>query len=176
MRKKPFKHRSSRSSQAPVGAPLFKTVFRSILKWFEEDLPVTEFHGRGKFDTEVAGTREYQTALEALCGGRTTKPQKLVMQAVVSPVPREKTMRVEIEGKLVGHLKPGDAKFLQKQLSAVQEGPCALQISALIQGGRKKKNGETDDFTVSLCLPPKPEKKVREPEQETSHAGQSETA
>jgi|GEM_PF-5790673 len=166
MSKKTSKRRSPRSRSAPSQAPLLKTVLRGILKFFEEDLPVTEFTGAGKFDTEVAGVKNHQAALEAICGGRSLKPQKHMLRALVTPVPTEKTMRVEIERKVVGQLKPADAKFLQKQLDAAEVGPCALRVSALIQGGRRKKNGEEEDFTVALCLPPRPEKKVPVPKPE----------
>lgn len=160
MSKKKLKRRSPRARPAPSQAPLLKTVIRSFLKLFEEDLPVTEFQGPGKFDTEVKGVERHQAALEAICGGRTAKAQKHLLTALVTPMPRDNTMRVEIQRKVVGQLKPADAKFLQKQLSSVQtEGPCAVRVSALIQGGRRKKNGEEEAFTVALCLPPKPEKK-----------------
>lgn len=167
MSKKTLKRRSSRSRPAPAQPPLLKTVIRSFLRLFEEDLPVTEFQGPGKFDTEVAGVEHHQRALETICGGRTSKAQKHFLTALVTPVPREKTMRVEIQRKVVGKLKPADAKFLQKQLSSVHDEPCAVKVAALVQGGRRKKNGEEEDFTIALCLPPRPEKKPPVPEGES---------
>ena len=166
MTNKTIKRKSPRSRQTPHKAPLLKTVLRSILKLFEEDLPVTEFRGPGKFDTEVAGVRNHQAALESLCEGRSAKAQKCILPALVIPVPRENAMRVEIGRTVVGQLKPADAKRLEKLLSTAQVELCALKVSALIQGGRRKKNGEDEDFTVTLCLPPKPEKKVSKPDLE----------
>lgn len=172
MTNKTISRKSPRSRPTPPKAPLLKTVLRSILKFFEEDLPVTEFRGPGKFDTEVAGVKIHQTALETLCGGRSPKAQKCVLPALITPVPCEKIMRVEIARTIVGQLKPADAKWLQKQLSAVHEGDCALKVSALIQGGRKKKNGPDEDFTVMLCLPPRPPKKTPALDQASSPTSQ----
>lgn len=148
--------RSSRASAAPAGPPLLKAVIGKILRLFEEDLPVSEFRGPGKFDTEVAGVRDHQDALASICGGRFEKAHRHTTRALLTPDARAGSIRVEMRGKDVGHLKPADAKYLQKQLTAANVGPCALKVPALILGGRRKKNGEEEDFTVMLCLPPKP--------------------
>jgi hypothetical protein len=142
------------SSKSPAKAPILKTIIRGLLRFFEADLPVTEFHGTGKFSVQVAGVRQHQASLESICGARSAKSQKILTTATITPETREKSMRVEIEGKVVGQLKPADAKALEKQLAAAQMGPCALIVSALVQGGRRKKNGDLEDFTVALRLPP----------------------
>ena len=156
MRKKSTKPRSS-SASGTTNTPILKTVFRKLLRLFEEDLPVSEYRGNGKCDIDVLGVREHQAELEAICGGRFLKPHTHITRALLSPDTESKLMRVEIQGKRVGQLKPSDAKFLQKQLDAANVGPCAIKVPALILGGRRKKNGDEEDFTVKLCLPPRPQ-------------------
>lgn len=168
MSKKPVK-RSAKRFPKPAQPPLLHSMVRGFLKLFREDLPVTEFLGSGKCDVEVADVKHHQDALELICGGRTTKAHKLPATALITPSPRDARMAVEIQGKTVGQLKPADAKFLQKQLSKAELGLCALKVSAVIEGGRRKKNGEEEDFRVRLCLPPRPERKVV-PEAQSSAA------
>ncbi len=168
MSKKSTQRSRRRTSAPPPRPPLLQAVIRGFLRFLEPDLPVTEFSGPGKYDTEVKDVSHHQPALELICGGRTSKAQKIPTTATITPDARAACMRVQIEGKTVGQLKPADAKFLQKQLDKADLGPCAVRVSALILGGRRKKNGEAEDFVVRVNLPPKPQKKNAELSEEIS--------
>jgi len=163
MSKKPTKRSAPRSAakkaKTEAAAPLFGSLVRGILGLFKEDLPESEYRGSGRCETEVMGVSAFQPNLEAVCGGRSAQAAKYAVNARVVPDEEEGLTRVEIRGKRVGHLKPSDAKFLAKQLAKAGVGPCVLKVTAVILGGPRKKNGTDEDFTVKLCLPPRPEKK-----------------
>ena len=171
MPKKTKPRRSGHSAKKPpTRTPVLKTLFRGFLRLFAEELPVTELHSSGRPSTELVETKspEHQATLETLCGGRSTKSQKQFETAIITPEAKGEVWRVSIEGKSVGQLKPGDAKFLAKQLANADLGPCAVKVAALIEGGRSKRNGETENFTVKVTLPPKPQKKVAPPPEEAT--------
>jgi hypothetical protein len=162
MAKKPIKRSSARpkaKKPAASSPPLLGTLFRGLIGLFKEDLPESEYRGSGRCDTDVAGVATYQDNLETICGGRTTQAAKFAVNARVIPDAEAGLTHVEIRGRRVGHLKPSDAKFLAKQLEKAGVGPCVLKVTAVVLGGRRKKNGENEEFTVKLCLPPRPEKK-----------------
>lgn len=155
------KKSAPRRPSKPTAAPsLLKSVVRRLLGLFEEELPVTEYRGRGKFDTEVAGVKLFQAELEAICGGRTARAQKLPVSALLRPDRGGGATRVVVAGREVGQLKPKDARVLGRQLEAAELGDCALKVPGVILGGRLKRNGEREDFSVKLSLPPRPEKKA----------------
>lgn len=159
MPKSSSKRRSSKTA-APAPSALGRMVRRLIGGLFEPELPVTEYRGRGKCDTEVAGVKHFQADLEAICGGRTARSQKLPVTALLRPDAEGESMRVFVQGREVGQLKPKDVRFLGKQLDQADLEPCALKVPALIVGGKLKRGGETEDFGVRVCLPPRPEKKA----------------
>ncbi len=160
MAKKPAKRRSSAAADKNSRPPFLKTVMKRLFRLFEEDLPVTTYE-KGKPDVDVLETRHHQGALETLCDGRSTRAARVPTVALLVPNPKTTVVRVEIGGRSVGTLKPADGKRLEKQLNRAGVWPCALRVAALIQGGRRKKNGEEEDFTVKVALPPKPEKKTK---------------
>jgi hypothetical protein len=173
----PKKTKPRRSAKKPLAkTPVLKTLFRGFLRLFAEELPVTELHTSGKPSAELAEVKapEHQAALETLCGGRSTKAQKQFATAIITPEAKGEVWRVTLEGKSVGQLKPADAKFLSKQLAKAEVGPCAVKVAALIEGGRRKKNGETEVFTVKVFLPPKPQKKVALAPDSDSHETEDE--
>jgi hypothetical protein len=163
MSKKPKPRRSAKSREAPQKPPLLKSVVSRFMRLFEEELPVTEYHGNGKCQCEVDQVGLHQAALEAICGGRTSQKQKVPAVALLSPEKTGDAVRVSISGRTIGRLKKADAKLLQRQLAKAGMWPCSIKVAALIVGGRKKKNGATEDFTVGLCLPPKPTKPAKPP-------------
>lgn len=163
MPKKSAKRASPRSPKAktkqPLSPPLLGSLFRGLVGLFREDLPESEYRGSGRCETEVVGTADYQANLEDIAGGRSAQPAKLAVNARVLPDLNLGVTHVLMRGKRVGYLKPADAKFLAKQLEKAGVWPCSLKVTAVILGGRVKKNGTYDNFSVKLCLPPKPEKK-----------------
>jgi hypothetical protein len=160
MAKKSAKRRSSPAADKHSRPPFLKTVMKRLFRLFEEDLPVTTYD-KGKPEVEVQETRHHQAALETLCDGRTSRAARVPTVALLVPNPKTTVVRVEIGGRMVGTLKPADGKRLEKQLTKAGVWPCALRVAALIQGGRRKKNGEEEEFTVKVALPPKPEKKPK---------------
>jgi hypothetical protein len=150
---------STKKNKNVPGRPLLGSVMRRFFGFFTDDLPVSEYRGEHKPNTEVAEVKHFQPVIEDICGGRAPKSVKIPCTALLRPGATETQRTVEISGREVGSLKPADAKYLHRLLSKADIGPCSLKVNALIEGGKRKKNGDTEDFTIKLALPPRPAKK-----------------
>ena len=160
MPKKSPKKKASKAAAKTARPPLLRGVLRRLFGLLREDLPATDYL-EGKPDTPVVEVEQFQAALAALCGGRTAKAQKVATTALLRPHQSGEAADVLIDGKLVGALKPADAKRLTKQLEKAGVWPCALRVNALILGGRRKRTGEEEPFAVLVSLPPRPKKPKR---------------
>lgn len=164
--------RKAKAVKETPRAPLLRGWVDRFKRLFAEDLPVTDYEGTGKFDSQVEKTKLHQVALEKICGGRTAKKTKLNTIALITPDAESGECRVSIGGEMVGLLKKAEGKFLLKKLSEAAVGPCAVRVQAQIRDGRWKKKGPHEDYTVFVCLPkppPKPAPQVasaRDPEAE----------
>jgi hypothetical protein len=110
-----------------------------------------------KFELDVAGTEQYQAALEAIGGARVPKgisrfeTAQLILNNKNPLDPN--FVCVEIRGKQVGSLHPEDAIRYRHQL-IVKGTPNAIgQCQAVIRGGWISSDGRKGDYEVWLDLP-----------------------
>jgi hypothetical protein len=110
-----------------------------------------------KFELEVVDTERFQSALQALGGSRAPRgisrfeTAQLILE---NKNPRDpNAVYVEIRGKQVGFLRPGDAIRYRHQL-IVKGTPNAIgQCQAVIKGGWISADGREGDYEVWLDLP-----------------------
>jgi hypothetical protein len=108
--------------------------------------------GTGKFQNEIVDDEHYQAALEAICGPG--KPQGVKCYETASLKLEDKNaVRVEIDGKLVGYLRPETASFFRQQLIARGLPRGVGQCAALIRGGSVASDGSKGPYKVLLDLP-----------------------
>jgi len=112
---------------------------------------VTVKPGSGTFSVEVVGESYYQQNLEAICGKRTAKGEhKLVTATLIlddSNPHDNQAVRVEIEGKIVGHL----SREMARKYRASRPEKMA-QCGANIRGGWRRKGNDLGDYGVWLDL------------------------
>jgi hypothetical protein len=113
--------------------------------------------GQFKYDIEVTGEKNYQAALETICGPRVpTGIQRYetawLIQEDQDPQSKNK-VRVEIRGRTVGYLNPGSAIKYRRHLESQGTPEADGQCQALIQGGWVSSDGRKGLYSVSLDLP-----------------------
>ena len=115
--------------------------------------------GPGEYNLKAVGTSKYQSALDEICGGKTDEGQERKVRAVLfheDDNPHDKNaVRVDIEGRTVGHLSRSDARNYRKQLSALGHPSITAACSAMIVGGWDRGHGDAGDYGVRLDLPTK---------------------
>ena len=103
-------------------------------------------------DFKVVGTSHYQKALERLAGGRSSKSADVEVMAALLPEddnPHDpKAVRVEIEGRAVGHLDRDSARAFRRLL--LKRGEQGILCPARIVGGWDKGGGDRGHFGVRL--------------------------
>ena len=113
-----------------------------------------------KFELEVVETDQYQSALEALGGGRVPRGVSRFETAQLildNKNPRDpNSVYVEIRGKKVGSLHPEDAIRYRQQLFAKGTPDAFGQCQAVIRGGWISSDGRKGDYEVWLDLPWRP--------------------
>lgn len=135
---------------------LFASLFSSMpgnKTWKE----VVVLVGNFGFDVGVTGEKNFQAALEAICGPRVPsgawrQETALLVQEDRDPHHKNR-VRVEIRGRQVGYLRPETAvqyrKYLESRGTARANGQC----QALIQGGWVSSDGRKGLYQVKLDLP-----------------------
>lgn len=115
------------------------------------------YAGGGKFRVHVSGESHYQEALDEICGGRCYDGvQREVRAALVledDNVADHSAVRIEIEGRTVGHLSRDDAPGYRDQLAKIGRPGLRLTCRALITGGWDRGDGDAGMFGVRLDLP-----------------------
>lgn len=100
----------------------------------ENRRPVAKLGGTGRFDLEVVGESHYQPALRAIAGRGEVRHQCTAHLVMDDDNPYDaKAVRVDIEGKPVGHLSRDDARAYRRQLR--KHGDLVGRCDALICGG-----------------------------------------
>lgn len=112
--------------------------------------------GPGAFTVDVVGESHYQENLEKICGGRTRESQDLKVRATLIPEsdnPYDKNaVRVDIQGKTVGHLSREAAGEYRRDLRAAGFQNAPATCWANVRGGWKRGQDE-GHFGVKLDLP-----------------------
>jgi hypothetical protein len=105
------------------------------------------------FDFEVVGESFYQNALTAI-SSRT--PERSLVIASIIPDGANKhdnlAVRIDIDGRTVGHLSREDARSFRRRLGAKKLTGQITTCDAEIRGGGARKNGEKLSFGVFLRL------------------------
>ena len=108
--------------------------------------------GTAKFQNEIVDDEHFQAVLEAICGPG--KPQGVKCYETASLKLEDKNaVRVEIDGKPVGYLRPETASFFRQQLIARGLPRGVGQCAALIRGGSVASDGSKGPYKVLLDLP-----------------------
>ena len=113
--------------------------------------------GTGKFQNEIVDDQHYQTVLEAICGPGKLQGVKCYETASLKLEDKtpeaENAVRVEIDGKPVGYLRPEMASFFRQELIARGLPRGVGQCAALIRGGSVASDGSKGSYKVLLDLP-----------------------
>ncbi len=123
----------------------------------DDDVDIVILPGPGRFSLEVVGESYYQENLEAICGPRKERGENRVVEVTLildnnNPYDN-KAVRVEVEGKKVGHLS---REVARKYRDAIKQGghPNAIgKCQAKIKGGWERKNGERGNYGIWLDIP-----------------------
>jgi hypothetical protein len=137
---------------------LFTDLFSSIVPKKRSGMPeILYFMGDSAYEVDIAGEENYQAALESLCGPRL--PQGVYQFETARLVVNDKTgsnknsVRVEIRGRLVGHLSLEDTIRYRRYLNAKGLPNAYGQCQAVIKGGWVSSDGRHGPFYVALDLP-----------------------
>jgi hypothetical protein len=103
------------------------------------------------FPREVAGEGDHQDVLAGICGGFSDDGHELDCEAVLRADPANpKAVRVEILGKLVGHLIDAEAARFLKELAARGHAGEPVVTKAKITGGWRTGAYDQGSFEVRL--------------------------
>ena len=106
--------------------------------------PNAHLKGPGAYEFDIVGESNYQSELEAICGGRKEESAEEYRDAVLvleddNPFDN-KAVRVDIDGVTVGYLSRKDARSYRKQLSEKGAANYICSCNALIVGGGFARN------------------------------------
>ena len=120
-------------------------------------LPTGSMAGTGNFKFEVVGESHYQGAIEHLAGGRTEDGVREQRTATLICDDNndydDQAVRVEINGRTVGHLSRVDARTYRRVLADEGRAGAIVSCPALIVGGWDRGDGDIGHFGVKLDLP-----------------------
>lgn len=113
--------------------------------------------GDGSYSFNIVGESFYQENLSGICGGKKDKPRPKYVEAVLIHGDKNKhdnkAVRVEVGGAVVGHLSRESARGYRKQLAEVGMAGRDAFCKAMIVGGWKWNNGQSEgDFGVKLDM------------------------
>lgn len=110
----------------------------------------------GGFDVEVVGESHYQDALAQVCGGRGVESAQYDCTAVLRAEPANpydpNAIRIEIAGRLVGHLNRHAAEAFKPTADRLAAAGHVGTCHAVIVGGWDRGEGDTGSFGVRLDL------------------------
>lgn len=134
-----------------------KSLFGSGQKSQEPEKPeLVELRGNGEYALEIVGESHYQNALEDICGPRKEKGENKKVEAFLhldddNPYDN-KAVRVQIDGKVVGHLSREVARLYRQQLKQGGHPRAIGTCDAVIRGGWERK-GKKGNYGVWLDIP-----------------------
>lgn len=118
---------------------------------------IADLPGSGTFSLPIVGESSYQDNLEAICGKRTKKGEDKIVKAVLileNTNPYDKNaVRIDIEGKPVGHLSREHATQYRKHLKKAGHPNITASCKAKIRGGWDRGDGDRGHYGVWLDLP-----------------------
>ena len=113
--------------------------------------------GPGTFQLPIVGESHYQDELEAICGGRTEEGEDLLTEALLvledsNPYGPE-AVRVDIDGRTVGHLSRENACEYRRRLVEAGHPRLRARCRARIRGGWDRGADDRGHFGVWIDLP-----------------------
>ena len=96
---------------------------------------VLRWSGDGDFPAGVVGESHYQKDLKRLAGGERRKQTTARLICESNNEYDPKAVRVEIDGKTVGHLSREDARAHRKKLAALSQAGAIVEVPAVIVTG-----------------------------------------
>jgi hypothetical protein len=117
--------------------------------FFSNKPPVINLPGPGTFSVPIVGESHYQPALESICGRRKEEGENKLVQAMLilddaNPVDKL-AVRVEINGKTVGHLSREYARQFRSELKKAGRPKAIISCQAEIRGGWERQKGKGKD-------------------------------
>jgi hypothetical protein len=122
----------------------------------DKGLTYIDLPGPGTYLGDVVGESHYQDALNVICGGKTERGHHKIVKALLvceDPNPYDShAVRVDIEGKTVGHLSRMNARHFREELIAGGFAGITGVCSAEIVGGWDRGGGDEGHYGVKLDL------------------------
>lgn len=119
-------------------------------------IPVPDDAGIGEVD--IVGESHYQENLEAICGGRTEEGEERDVEAVLILDDKNRfdpmAVRVEIQGKVVGHLDRQAAREYREWLVEIGHPGVTAIWDAVIRGGWDRGQGDRGHYGVTVYIGP----------------------
>ncbi len=114
--------------------------------------------GDGDFDMEVVGESHYQKNFEFICGPRSKNGEERKVEAALVPDPKNlfdpNAVRVEVQGRIVGHLSREIAKNFRELLHKFGiPADTILLVDAEIRGGWKRSDDDEGNYGIRLDMP-----------------------
>jgi hypothetical protein len=113
---------------------------------------VLQWPSLGRFEFEVVGESNYQSAIKSIAASST--------QCVASIVPEDDNkfdqlaVRIDIQSKTVGYMSKDDARSFRKLLSKNKIGGKVTSCDATITGGFVLRDGSQANYGVCLDIQP----------------------
>ena len=112
--------------------------------------------GSATFGVEVVEGDHYQTVFEAICGPRVPSGIHRLVTAVLVLDDKNRqdrnAVRVEVQGKPVGHLRRETGILYRQQLQARGTPKAIGRCQAVITGGWLSSDGRKGDYEVALDI------------------------
>lgn len=116
-----------------------------------------ELEGSGSFSFLVVGESYYQDNLKKICGDSSIDGIKKVLNATLIHADDNQydneAVRIEISGKIVGHMSRTDAKLYRAYMRSRDWTGLTAICKAKISGGWDRGQGDVGSYGVSLDLP-----------------------
>jgi hypothetical protein len=130
-------------------------------KFLQKELPLGHdsitIKGNGMYQLEVVGESYYQDALEQICGPRTDEGVEMNVIAEMvwdnnNPMDNL-AVRIDIEGKTVGHLSKPFARLIRETMAEAGYEGVKKYCNAIIRGGWDRGKGDKGHYGVRLDFP-----------------------
>lgn len=129
--------------------------FTNVVRETEKSTPYIK--GPGRFAIDVVGESHYQDNLDKIAGPKRVSSVDKHFRARLFPETDNAydnmAVRVEIGGKVVGHLDKSRAREHRKRLSEAGLADMVVSCEANVRGGWKRKGGDEGSYGVWLDLP-----------------------
>lgn len=128
----------------------------NFLSWFLSLFlgKLADIKGSGNFELKVVGVSHYQSILDEICGGKNYEGHRLEIAAYLiheNDNPYDKNaIRVEIDGRTVGHLSRADAFKFREAIVKLGHPGIDAKCNAIIVGGWDAGGGDKGHYGVRL--------------------------